>query len=202
MLKPRDHNFLDAFLTNAEGVIDSMTDNEAVKSVPVIGTAFKICKGIDDIRSRSLMAKLAKFIGDPSLQPEATRKKIQEKLRNDPDGQTKIGESLFLVIEKVTDLEKPALLAQAFSAYLDGVITSSTMLRLSHAIDLAYIEDLFALLEKDADAPTSLNTQWRERLIGAGFVNPNAGVIGHVDYDLTPLAYEFRKAIAHVEAAL
>lgn len=64
MPKQRDRPLLEALLTNVEAITDSLTDNEAVRSVPVIGTAFKVCKGLDDLRSRTLAAKLERFLTD------------------------------------------------------------------------------------------------------------------------------------------
>jgi hypothetical protein len=70
MSATRERNFLEAFLTNAEVALDSLSDNDAVRSVPVVGTALKICKGLDDLRSRALMAKLEAFLSDPATQSQ------------------------------------------------------------------------------------------------------------------------------------
>lgn len=58
----QERNFLEAFLEGGEAAIDLMTENEAVKAVPVVGTAIKLLKGFDDMRSRALAAKLTKFL--------------------------------------------------------------------------------------------------------------------------------------------
>jgi len=42
--QPKDRNFLEAALQNAEPVFDALTSNEALTSIPVIGTAFKVCQ--------------------------------------------------------------------------------------------------------------------------------------------------------------
>lgn len=77
----RDPHFFEALLENAEAAADLLTDNEMVKAIPVVGTAVKLCKGFDDIRSRVLAAKLQAFLTEPHLQTEDARAKIEQKVR-------------------------------------------------------------------------------------------------------------------------
>ena len=182
MQPKHDRNFLEAFLTNAEVVIDALTDNEVVRSVPVIGTAFKLCKGLDDVRSRALAAKIAKFITEPAMRAGATTEKLQRKILDDPVEASRIGETLFLVIEKLTDLEKPLVLARAYVAYLDDVVSASELKRIARAVDIAYAEDLFAFLEADEselnermDDPMDSERSWIRPLEPSGLTSSNVG---------------------------
>lgn|GEM_PF-2179723 len=192
MSKSPERNFLEAFLTNAEVMVDSYLDNEAVRSVPVVGTALKLCKGVDDLRTRALAAKLAKFLSEPSLQSANAKAKMQ-RLASDKTEQVRIGETLFLVIEKMTDLEKPRLLAMMFAAFLAEVINESTLRRLTHAIDVAYIDDLQTLLES-GNLPSDLGGG----LVATGLVAPMGGEswsdMGSINYATTALAADFRSA--------
>lgn len=192
MPKPPERNFLEAFLTNAEVIFDSYLDNEAVRSVPVIGTALKLCKGVDDLRTRALGAKLAKFLSEPSLQSPRAKARMQ-RLASHESEQIRIGETLFLVIEKMTDLEKPRLLGMMFAAFLADVINASTLRRLTHAIDVAYIDDLHTLLESG-----NLSSDLGGALVAAGLVAPTGGKswndVGSINYTTTALALDFRSA--------
>ena len=67
MPRPKERNLLEAALLNIEVVVDAATTNDAIASIPVIGTAFKVCKAIDDIRARALAAKLHGFVSEPGL---------------------------------------------------------------------------------------------------------------------------------------
>jgi len=149
MQPKRDRNFLEAFLQNAEAGVDLLTDNEAVRAVPVIGTAFKLCKGLDDLRSKILAAKLRRFLSDPNLQSESARDKIKRKILEDEDQASAVGEALFLVLDRLTDLDKPTVLAKAYVAYLDDLMSSTDLRRMAQAIDLAFADDLLAFLESD-----------------------------------------------------
>lgn len=203
MTKPRDRNFLEAFLENAEAMTDLVTDNEAVRSIPVIGTAFKIAKGIDDVRSRALIAKLTKFISEPALQSNRVKLRMQERLAHKPDEQNKIGETLFLVLDQMTDLDKPALLAKVFVAYLDNVISDATLRRLGHALDTAFLDDVNELLNMPDDLPNSTGNEWKQALVGAGLARPVSGQTYEdqtkMYYEPTTLARELRHAIAHAQ---
>lgn len=118
----RERDFLEAFLEGSEAAIDLATDNEAVKAVPVVGTAIKLLKGFDDMRSRALAAKLTKFLMEPALQSEKMRAKLRIGISASDEEARKVGECLFLVLDRMTDLDKPSLLAKAFVAYLDRTL--------------------------------------------------------------------------------
>lgn len=89
--KKSDRPLLEALLTNAESFTDSLVDSEAIRSIPVIGTAFKLVKGLDEIRSKVLAKKLYEFLAHPQLQSENSKEKIRRKVRDSPErfqGQT------------------------------------------------------------------------------------------------------------------
>ena len=93
MPRNQDRNFLEAFLTNAEAIVDTLTENEAVRAVPVVGTAFKVCKAFDDARSRALAAKLSKFLTEPAMRTGVTAAKLQKKILADAVEANRVGET-------------------------------------------------------------------------------------------------------------
>ena len=198
--KPKDRPLLEAALANIEVAVDLMTDSQAVAAIPVIGTAFKVCRGIDDLRSRAFATKLAKFISDPSLQPEKVKEKLKQWTAAAPEDAQRIGETLFLVLEKMADLEKPPLLAKVFSAYLDQVISSADLRRLAHAIDAAFADDLVKLLDTD-EMHVSLGTDWKQPLAVSGLTRVTTGQtydeLGSVYYEVTELGHLLKKAVEH-----
>lgn len=183
MARKGDRPLLEAFLTNAESFADSFIDNEAAKSVPVVGTAFKLVKGIDEIRSKVLAKKLCDFLANPQLQSEDAKEKIREKVQASPEEATKVGEVLFLVLERIVDLRKPELLSRVFLAYLNEDIDSQTVHRLSEAIDSAFAGDLEALHSE------KLSQETLETLAAAGLARiEHSAVYGgfdSMDYCLT-----------------
>lgn len=201
MSEKKDRNFLEAFLEGGEAALDLLTDNEAVKAVPVIGTAFKVLKGFDDARDRALAAKLERFIRDPSLQSDRVREKLKNGISSNAEEATRVGETLFLVLEKMTDLDKPSLLARVFRAYLDDVITSADLRRLSHALDGAFTDDLVALEHWQESAHVSYGIEWKQPLVGVGLTRVVTGQtidrMTEVHYELTELGRKLHRALWH-----
>ena len=138
----KERHLLEAVLTNIEVAVDAAVASDLAASIPVIGTAFKLCKALDDIRSRALAAKLDVFVSSPDLATPSTKAAVLELTRSSPAEAQKIGETLFLVLDRYIDLDKPLILAKAFGSYLGGLITATDLQRLAQAIDIAFAPDL------------------------------------------------------------
>lgn len=165
--KKSERHLLDAVLTNSEVLVDSLTDNPAVAAIPVIGTAIKVCKAIDDMRARAFAKKLADFIEDPALRSNEAAEKIKRKISTDPDEATKVGETLFLVLDRFIDLDKPAVLARCYVAYLDDIISAEVLQRLAAAIDTAFAADLKRFMTEELDEYED-RRPWMANLVPSG----------------------------------
>ena len=194
-----DKHFLEAALQNLEATVDLLVDNELTRAIPVVGTAFKIAKGIDDLRSRALLAKLTAFVREPALCSDRSRTLLQERLVANPESEQRIGEALFLVLEQCTDLSKPAMLARVFSAYLRGEVNESGLRRMSHAIGIAFPDDLAALVNSQGDGWNSEGGLWMQPLFAAGLATASPGgawdTLNRIDYRLSPLGQELRRLL-------
>jgi hypothetical protein len=175
-------------MQNGEALLDTLASNELVRALPVVSTAVGFLKAVDDVRSAALKAKLLRFITDESLRDTLHAQKIREKL--DEDGEAEeLGEILFLTLDKVTDLKKPALLARIFAAYLDSEIERQVLLLLAHCIDIAFVGDLEHFIETRGDL-TMVETMAVHRLANAGlFESYVTGALsdGGIHYQLSPL---------------
>lgn len=167
-----EHHLLEAALENFEALIDTSIDNEIVKAIPVVGTLFKVLKAVPDIRNRIFAAKLTRFIQVFENVPPGAMKKIRQKVAASPDEATKVGETLLLVLERITALEKAEIIAYVFIAYTLGHITPAYFRRLSDAIDQAFIDDLKEFL---GTRKTGHNTM--KHLVRAGLTFGDLNVI-------------------------
>lgn len=203
MSEKKEYHFLDAFLEGGEAALDLLTDNEAVKAVPVVGTAIKMLKGVDDTRNRALAAKLQKFIQAPSLQCSSALHKLRIGISSDRKEANKVGETLFLILDKMTDLDKPALLARVFRAYLDEQISSIDLRRLAHAISGAFTDDLISLENSQESAHVSHGSEWKQPLVGVGLTRVVTGQswtdMTEVHYELTELGLKLYKILEHTK---
>jgi hypothetical protein len=119
------------------------------------------------------------------------------------DEMARVGETMLLVLDKVTDLEKPALLGKVGAAFLDDEIDASAALRLIHAIDLSSTLDLQAFLNKEESLADD-GSLWPQRLAGVGFLATFAsGAIGDgdIEYGLGPLGASLRHVVKYCEIA-
>jgi hypothetical protein len=187
-----------------------MIDNEVVKAVPVIGTAVKLLKGVDDMRSRMLAAKLSRFLSEPSLRDALEGRSLRNDMLKTTSKDEEIGATLFMIIDKVTDMNKPVLLSKLFAAYLDQLFDRDFFLILVHAVDLSAIGDLQEMVSSGRNQvldtgrePASHESTVRmlrlERLASSGLYRSriNMEFPHNLQYHLSPVGSAFLAAIEH-----
>lgn len=174
--------------------LDRFLDKGFIKELPVVGVIARIFKDSLDMRNRIFLAKVARFLFRLKDLTKEQNKAFEEKIRNDPNLKKKIGQTLVLILERLDDLEKPGMLGKCFACYLSNKITFSEFRRLSSAIDLAFIDDLNALLGAAAESNEFLN-DLKENLARTGLIRfQGSGELGggdEVSYFLSPLGQLF-----------
>jgi hypothetical protein len=174
---------------------------DVLADVPIIGVAFKVMKAIDTIRDRAFAAKLVAFVKSLEAISAEDRERLKAKVAGYPEEATKLGETLFLVLERVTDLEKPVLLAQLFIAYVDNVITAAELRRLAQALDAAFVDDVAKLLAFHRTPEKSDAPGWMQYLAPSGLTRALAAATwddsGKLFYEVSALGHKFRTACFH-----
>jgi hypothetical protein len=171
-------------------LFEELEASEVARVIPGIGHFVRVWKKVNDIRSRLLAAKLRKFVTDPSLQSEKAKQRMRERAGSEEA--KKIGETLFLVLDKLTDMQKPVLLAKVFAGYLDGEMSASDLRRLCDAIDAAFTDDLMQLLNT-----TDESKLWKRYLASSGLTFLIVGSWGDSPdpYELSPLGELFIRTV-------
>lgn len=196
MTENREHHFLEAFGEGVEAAWDLAVDNEALRAVPVVGTAFKLLKGYRDLSSRTLARKLHRFLDEPALRNALEAKRLRQQILEDLEDAREIGEMLFLTLDKVTDLKKPALLAKAYASYLNDEIDAFVFEAIAHVLNIAFLRDIEMFL---ASGSRPNDTLWKERLASVGLLEVEDETFdGRVTYQETPLGASFLRAIRDV----
>ncbi len=163
---------------------------DVLAGVPIIGSAFNILKAADSIRDRAFAAKLRNFA--IALENISTEEKLemQNKIQSDENEANRVGETLFLVLDHLTDLNKATVLGYIFLSYLIGYISSDEMRRLAQAIDICFADDLKELLEKN-EAPHRSRMGWVQGLLTSGLAEPvgdgTIGGAGNIYYEVSTL---------------
>jgi len=195
-----DRPVLEAILESGEVITDALMRGDVIADIPLIGTAFKICKAGDSIRDQAFAAKLMKFVSALNSVPERTRQQIKDKIASSPTDAAKVGETLLLVIERITDLDKPLLLSYLFLAYIDDVITADELRRFAQVVDASFPDDLRRFLEAK-DLPKKSAEPWMQFLAHTGLTGVIAGQTwadsGLVYYEGTSLGNKRRNAYCH-----
>ena len=196
----KERPILEAALESTEVIADVLTRGEAFADIPFIGTAIKICRAADAARDHAFAQKIARFVQNLENMTDDQRSKLKGKMAGGDEQARKVGETLFFVLERVTDLDKPLLLSQLFLAYVDGVVSSVELRRLSQSVDSAFADDLQMLLTAHK-SPDKSDEPWMQYLVASGLTRLVAGQtyneIGKLYYEVTPLAHKLRNAYFH-----
>lgn len=177
----------------SESGVDLLVSNPALRELPVVDWAFKVVKAFDGFRSWMLARKIEKFLAEPSLIAAAEARQMRAKVFEDDSYAQEVGETLLMVLDKVTDFSKPVLLAKCYAAFLNNQIDQYALSMLTHAIDISAVRDLEQFIEQYIISPTQLvpdDTLWRHRLASSGlFRSYYSSVLsgGDVAYELAPL---------------
>ncbi|MEY2633243.1 MAG: hypothetical protein RIR00_1897 [Pseudomonadota bacterium] len=200
MQNSKDRPILEATLECGEVIFDALVRDEILTEIPIIGTAIKFCKAIDSIKERAFATKLLRFSSEIDKLSNQTRQKIKEKIASSPTEATRIGETLLLTLDRITDLEKAQLLSYFFLAHIDSIITKSELRRFAQIIDASFYDDLKKFLETKDISEKSEET-WMQFLSQTGLTCAAAGKTwadsGRIYYEVTLLGNNFRCAYNH-----
>lgn len=187
----KDRPVLDMVMSTAEATADIMMKDEWFAAVPVFSTAFKAMKALDSTRDRLFAAKLQEFIAQAETMTTEARANLAHKLTTDDEGK-KAAETLLLVLDKLTDMDKPALLGSLLKHFGNGRMNTEDLRRLSAAVDLAFADDLAAFLDESPDGINlGSNGAHREALVAAGLTRMITGQsidsLGSITFIVTTL---------------
>lgn len=136
-------------VNSGEKLIDSITDNQALREIPLIKTLIGITKAGIGISDYLFTKKVIKFIQGSKFSDKA-REKFLRRIKRDKKFEAKVGETLFLLLEKLDDMDKPELIGLFFSEFLEGKLSFVDFVRLSKAMERVFLPDL-AEFKKIAD---------------------------------------------------
>lgn len=202
MKEMKERPILEAALEITEVVVDQFIFNDLVKDIPFVGTALKACKSGADIRDKLFLAKISRFLTElNSVRPEV-KEALKEKMTNNTEEAKKVGEVVLLLLDKVSDLEKPEILAKIFLAYIDNQVTFDGFRRITEAVSQAFVDDLRTLLDKDS-IPSKSQEAYLRYLTSTGLTEivseKMIDGMGNLYYELTELGCKFLEAYRYAD---
>ena len=166
---------LDLVGSSAEAIADIVMKDGLFSAVPVFSSALKILKVGDSYRDRMFAAKLLAFISEVETLTPDQRQATAYKLTKDDEGK-KAGETLLLILDKLNDMDKPALLGFLLRKFGEGRITPVELRRLACAIDTAFADDLSAFFDESVEqVDKAKNDLHREPLVASGLTRMLTG---------------------------
>lgn len=135
----------ESILHSTEVVLDVLAQGGLLASIPVVGTAVQVAKGIDSVRERIFLSKVSRFFEGME---DLTEKEIDAMKRrlDDPDELEDVGGVMLMTIDKLTQMDKAKMLGRIFRAYVLGEIDYVEVRRLARAVDIAFVDDLLAFV--------------------------------------------------------
>ena len=149
--------------------IDALTDNELIKTIPIIKTLNGLYKFTKSIREYYLTKKILRFLFQIKDIPKDEINQTLKKLANDEAYNKDFGENLVLLLDRFENVNKSDLLGQSFKMFLKEQLSFEDFLRSSHIIDKSFLNDLIKL--KKIKAEIEIDIISKENLFSLGLLS-------------------------------
>ena len=124
-----------------EVTVDSFMNEGILRDIPIIGTIVGLGKAGVAVRDLLFVRKLQAFLGELDNASEE-RERFARDMESNPEERDRVGMQLMVLLERFEETKKASFLGKAFATYLRGIVTLSSFLRMSRAIDRCLVEDL------------------------------------------------------------
>jgi hypothetical protein len=122
--------------------VDKLLSEGYLRDIPVVSTLVALWKTGAVIRDWLFVRKLLTFLRElKDVEPHKRREMI-DNLQSDPLFNQKVGEHLILLLDRLDDMAKPALVGRAFRAYCEGRIDGEQLRLMNRAIDRVFVPHL------------------------------------------------------------
>jgi len=126
----------------SELAIDAILEDGVIRDIPVLGSLVGLVRGGISIRDRIYAKKILRFLLEFKDIPREEIQAQIDKLTTNPKERQRLGEHLLLLLDRLNDMEKSALLAKAFLAFLEERINREEFQGLAHAIDTILLDNI------------------------------------------------------------
>ncbi|WP_379967399.1 hypothetical protein [Epilithonimonas sp. UC225_85] len=125
-----------------EVYLDSFLDDGIIKDIPILGLLLKTKNIFGTIQEKLFTKKLYSFL--KQLENTSAHKRITqiEKIDNDINYRTKVGEKILYLLDSAEDAEKSEYIGLIFKEFLQEVISYDDFLRCVNCINKINIIDL------------------------------------------------------------
>ena len=125
-----------------EALLDSQTENEFVKELPIVGWVMKSVGVVDKIKTKFLVNKILYFLKGISSISEYELRSFETKYLSNPKSIEKFYESLLISIDRLNHLDKSEIISSLFKSLIRGKIDNAFFFRSVNIVESIFIEDL------------------------------------------------------------
>lgn len=158
-----------------ELAIDGILKDGILKDIPLLGTIIGAIKFGNSINQNIATKKLYKFLFQLNKIPLEKRKQKIEEINSSKKYQSKVGEQIFELLEKIESDGKPEIIGKLFAAVIQEKIDYIKFLKASHIVKTVFYYDLIAL-KKTYDGKY-LNDPIDDTLMTNGLVQSNVDFV-------------------------
>lgn len=130
-----------------EVYLDSFLDDGVIKDIPILGLLLKTKNIFGTIQEKLFTKKLYSFLKQLENTSADKRVKQIEKIDNDINYKTKVGEKILYLINSAEDAEKSEFIGLLFKNFLEEVIVYDDFLRCVNCINKINTVDLKLFVE-------------------------------------------------------
>ena len=134
-----------------ELVIDGMLDDGLLKDIPAVGTIIGVMNFASSVSKHISAKKLYKFLYELKDIPQEIRLNKIKEINSSKKYQSKVGEMIFELLDKVESDEKPKIIGKLFKGVIEEKIDFETYLRLAHIVKQLFYFDLKKLKDTTDD---------------------------------------------------
>jgi hypothetical protein len=134
----------------AEGldtVLHSALDIGPVRDIPVVGWLVKTYDVIKSIREQLYLLKILRFLKGVQGITAEERHAFAARMATDPDYERRVGESVFLLLDRHETADKSELLGRVFKALVRREISEEEFQPYAFIIDRLFLQDLTYLAQ-------------------------------------------------------
>ena len=158
-----------------ELLIDGVLKDGTLKDLPIVNSIIGLINFGSSINRNIATKKIYKFLFQLNEVPEEKRKKKIEQINSSEKYQTKVGEIIFEILDKIESDGKPEIIGKLFCAVIEEKIDYLTFLKISHIIKSIFYYDLVFLKENyDGKYITKFSD---DSLLVSGIVQNNADFV-------------------------
>lgn len=167
----------------SENNLDLITENETIKTIPILNTIVGAGKTLIQVRERIFLKKVLFFLKQLDKTSAYERDLfIKQHFKTQKD-KNKLCNSLIEILDRLDDSAKSELIGKIFLKFLKGEIDEGTMYRSFKVVDRTYLSDLITLEYFERYQSMGKEIPWLvlSELLSQGLLTYNSpGTIGDI----------------------